>query len=758
MYAKTTLRPVAARSISFGVIAGLLSMPGQATSGEQATAGALEEIIVTARKREESLMKTPVAITALTADELAQRQIDSTVQIAQATPNLIFRNTASTSNTAAVVYIRGIGQADFVPTIQPGVGTYVDGGYVSSIAGALTDIVDVESINVLRGPQGTLFGRNTIGGAILINSRKPSHVFSANTELILGNLERRQFKGSVNVPFGDTFFGIFSVLWRHKDGHVDTPNIPGDDGMGSDDTRAARMALRWLATDALTIDLTADVSRQENDGVPVVLNYIDGTVPGTEAFAWNTLAAPALGQPRYTASSGYVRAPGEHVNFASRSERNRSDTVNGTLTAEWDLGAVSLKSLTTYRNQESNSGFDQDASPLAISYLANTFDGDQFSQELQLSGGSGQERLKWLVGLYYFTEDMINIGPVESVRNTFVSGAIVDNRSAAAFGQLTYDLTDRLSVTLGGRYTDEEMHSIVDDRHQYVTGIFNPALPGFIAVPPPPAAGAIRIQPNNKFTTEASEFDPYVNVSYQWTDTLMTYASYSTGFKSGGFTQRIAPGRTVTAFDPEYVEVYEIGWKWSTERLRATGAVFVTDYTDLQVNVSRQLGGNLQNASDAQLKGFELELTAALTPRLQVSAGTGYLDSKYERVMPTVEFSIDNRLPSTPEWQANASATYRLPVGALSGEIVTRVDWSFVDDHFVEAQNIPTLFQPSWSVFNAAVTYVHDSGNWEIGLQGRNIADKTYHQHSSGNLSAGGWTYDYLSPPAEYALRLSCRF
>ena len=736
---------------------GTVIVPGQRTAAQEGAVAALEEIVVTARRREETLMETPVSVTAFTADELLSRHVERAHQIAEATPNLVYRNISSSSNIGGNIFIRGIGQGDFIPTVQPGVGIYVDDAYVANISGSLTEIVDIDAIEVLRGPQGTLFGRNTIGGAILINTVKPSEEFDAYVDLKAGDFQLAQLKASVNVPFSDKFFGKFSVLSRDREGYIETPNIPAADKLPGNETTAVRVALRWQ-TEQVTVDWATDYFEHGSVGPPVVLEGIFEEVPTSNSYAYNTLTAPLLGLP--LVDDSYALGRDSFTNLGTEWRGNQSaDIVNTTLTVDWAItDNLSFNSITNFRSLESFDFRDGDATPGLIQNFEVLFDGEQFSQEFRLSGLSANDRLQWLVGLYYFEEDTAIIDIVDFPRFLITSGATVQNSSSALFGQFTYDLTDKASLTVGARSSDEELDSIVDDTNQHVRALLIPRAGGFVPFPLPPAEGAIRILPNGVYEADESRTEPYVNFAYSWTDGLMGYISYSEGFKGGGFTQRIAPGNDVFTFGPEFAEVIELGVKWSSldNRLRVTGALFWTDYKDLQVPVSTRLGGSIENASDAEIDGGELELAAALSERWQVAVGLGHLNAAYKNVRPEVRFSADNILPSVMDWQANASIIYTAPVA--SGTVVARLDHNYVDEHYDNAQNLEGTLLPSWSNFNGAVTFYHSSERWEAALEGRNIADQLIIERITGNILSNGVLLPVVSPPAEWAVRFRYRF
>ena len=735
----------------------------------------IEEVIVTARKREENLMDTPVSISAFTAEDIGNKQIERIHQIAESAPNVVFRTHSASSgnNNNAVVYIRGIGQDDFVPTVEPGVGIYLDDVYISQTTGAVIDILEIESIQVLRGPQGTLFGRNTIGGAVLINTKKPHEEFEGSVEFIGGSYDHLQGKAYFNVPISDNLFASATVMVRHKDGYVDFPLVSGDDGGGSDDTEAGRIALRWEPIDTLTIDLSADYTHTESDGRPNVLGstIIEGPPPGPDSANYNVIVAPLAGMPPYTNAEYYVPRKA-YTSFGTLNDRSDGEIWGVSLALDWDIGGLNFKSITNYRDVASHDRRDEDHSPIdIITDVADILDADQFTQEIQISGRGFYDRLKWLLGFYYFEEEALNANPVNFPFFGAVSGSHIDNYSLAVFSQATYDITDDLSLTFGLRYTKEEKDSIVDHSEiQYVTRFF---APGGLPFPAPPGTTfsgpfalfppgvATLLAPAGVYEANEEQVDPYVSLSYRWNDDLLTYFSYSEGFKGGGFVQRVVPRATVTSFNPEFASVYEIGFKWDglDNRLRLTGAGFFTDYTDLQITVNRGIAPSKENGGDAEIYGFELEATIVPAPSLQVTAGVGYLDAEYTKLDPQATIPITNLLPSIPEWQLNASAAYTVPLsGVLSGSLTARVDWSWTDGFFLEADNVDGHYQDSYHLLNAALAYTPDSEKWELVLQGRNITDKLHITAVNNDRLIQGYLDHTLAPPAEWNVKFKYYF
>ena len=762
-----------------------LVWPGDAVRAqdEAAAAGTLEEIIVTARRREESLMDTPVSITAFTNADLEARQIINAADIDQAVPNMVYRTNGIQNNNAAVIFIRGIGQWDFIPTKQPGIGVYVDGGYVATSVGSALELLDIESIEVLRGPQGTLFGRNTIGGALVINSVRPHDEFEGQIDAGFGELSRQQVRGTVNVPFTENLFGKFSAMHKSRDGYVDTPNVEGDDGLGSHEVTAARVALRWI-NDSVTADLTVDMNHSETDGVPTVIAELRNI---GQVAQWNNRVVPNTGHLPWT--DEYVPPPGSAINYQSEYFPAEADILSTNFTLEWDISdSVTFKTITTWRELEDFGGRDSDYSPLDVHINVDITESEQITQEFQFSGVAADGRLDWIAGYFYFAEDTLNLDAVHFPFFGLLSGSYVENQSTALYGQFTYDVTDRLSLTVGGRNTKERFDNIVDDRFQFVTDFFTPsciddcplAFPDTFAVdsslgggfaevsrrridgyrpfpdPPHPNQSPVPLAPNGLTETDKDATEPYLNLAYRFNESIMGYVSYSEGFKGGGFTQRIPPGRVVESFGPETAHVVEVGFKWqgTDGRARVTGAAFSTNYDDMQVDITTELGGGLANAAKAVVNGFELEAVVQVTPQFMLSGGIGKLDGKYEELAPTVTlWTLDSVLPNLPETQATLSGSYTAPLP--SGELTARLDYSYNGELYARAQN--EVIIPSYSLLNGSIVYAPNDGNWEVAIQGRNLADKFYADYwffGDGDAT----TNRNLEPPREIMGRFTYRF
>ena len=703
----------------------------------------IEEIIVTARKREESLQETPISIQAFTADGLEQRGIDNISQIGSFTPNMIFDRTAaiSGSNSSAIVYIRGIGQDSSISTIDLGVGTYIDGVYLARSVGGVLDLIDVERIEVLRGPQGTLFGRNTIGGAINITSAKPSEDFRADATLTFGSDEMINGKLTVNGALAENLFAKGAFLTKNRDGYVDRAD--GKD-MGDDDLLAGNIALRWLPANSVTVDLAFDVTESDSNGAPFTLVDVNANAPFPQfhnAFVRPPTDGCFIPPPFGTGSTDSTN-PGcynsqwipqdKDTDFGTFPANDELDIWGISGTMEWEItDNLTFKSITSYRDTESEYALDQDHSPLTIAHVYSSTTQDQLTQEFQLLGTLLDQKLEWILGFYYFEEEGTYFETVTFSPVFFQSGGSIDNDSLAVFAQGTYHVTDQLSLTAGVRYTDDTKRFTPD---QMIFRNNNALVPPFLLgfgpglVPPVPPPGTL-ILPNTEAEIDTQEATPMVSLGYQWNDELFTYFTYSEGFKSGGFTQRIFPPQAdIPSFAPEFVTVYEAGFKWQgfDNRLRLNAAYFFSDYEDLQiVSQARTVAPIVLNAGEAEVQGFEIDIQAVPHTNLLVEAGLGYIDDEITEIDPGTGVGIDNSLVKTPEWSGNFAISYEWEWNNWS-TIMPRLDIAYKSSYYGNAINSAPTRQGEFGLLNLGATFKTNDGKWTVTAIGRNLTDKEY--------------------------------
>ena len=733
----------------------------------------IEEVVVTARRREEGLQSAPIAISAYTGDSLDYRGVTRLDQLAKFAPGLTLENNPSfggASNSAAI-YLRGIGQKEFLPTTEPGVGLYVDGVYVARSVGAILDIVDVERIEVLRGPQGTLFGRNTIGGAISVVTRQPEiggevqGSLSAST----GTDSLMHLSGSIEGTVSETAAARLSVASFTQDGYVQRTD--GID-LGDDDTLTARLAVNWQPTDALSGQFSIDVTRDRENGPAMQLLGIDFTdlsqlqglvlaPPPPMAFVHNvTTAALGPGQPCAATNaagqgvtsnpasancydSRYIGADGQNEGTAPA--LSETDLLGLSATLTYDISdTLELKSITAMRSLESEFARDGDHSPHRISQFHDDLEQDQFSQELQLLGS--RDNLNWILGAYYFNEDGDNVNTLDFTVSNFRSGGGFDNEAWAVFAQGTYDLSDDLHLTLGGRYTDEQKSFTPDQiiYQNYYAGFSDLVPPDnpLAALDAPFLQAGSRILPLLEKDIDISEFTPMANLSYDLSDDLMVYLSYSEGFKSGGFTQRVfppivapftAPVGTadidlIPTYDPEFVEVLELGFKgtFAGGRLRLNGALFSTDYEDLQVQVFNSVAPVTQNIGKASIEGIELELLASPGNGWLVESSVSLLDASYDEIdTGNTLIGLSNDFERVPETTVSLGVSREMTLGA-NGTMVLRGDWSYRSRTFNDAYNTPLLETESTDLIDASARWLSADESWTVILSATNLTDEEY--------------------------------
>ena len=780
-----------------------------AVPSQQSSSGfVLEEVSVTARKREENLQNTPLSISAFTANDLIQRQIVSTDQLADITPNLTFDAYAPSSgqNASSQIYIRGIGQSDFTAITDPGVGLYVDGVYYARSFGGTLDFLDLERIEILRGPQGSLFGRNTIGGAINLYTKRPDSEYGGSAELKVGSDNMLYLTGDINIPITESFYAKFSVSNRDRDGYVQRVQLaerqlsgvaaPTDGlDLGDDNTTSARASFVWEVSETLNFFLSADYTDENENGAPTTslgLNeqqtfpYHANIFENGVVFGGNCPLFPPPTLPPGARGTGNnfmcLNDTWRRDEFESEGNGEVSSSLEMwgvSLEANWEISdRMSIKSITAYRDLDAYSARDADGTPYRVFHTQDPFVQNQFSQELQFSGTT--ENLKWLVGLYYFEEEADNPNPVqfpEPTLGALLSGGFTENDNYAVFSQITYDMTEQWALTAGIRYTDE-------------TKRFSPYswADGFYVAPPPgspfvryhacptgqePGCDGVpgrlftdgeRLVPEGRYIRKFDDWTPMLNLSYQANEEVMLYGLYSEGFKSGGFDQRfnVAFPDGPTSFEPETAKTIELGMKssWMGNTLRLNVAAFFTDYQDIQIIIRQGFAPITFNAGEAEIKGFEFESTWIPTPAWIIQASVGYIDAKYtnlDETVQTVGITTSHSLPQTPEWSGSLGIAYTSQLGNWS--ITPRLDWSYTDVVYNNAVNTPQLRQDAYSMISAAITVQSDDGGWEFMLAGRNLGDEVILvSGSSGYATGSGYTTGTHARKREWSLSAKYRF
>lgn len=707
-------------------------------------ADSLEEIVVTARKREENLYTTPVAVTALTETSLQRLGIDSVGDIGNHVANLSIIGGQGGGTSQTQISIRGVGQSDFILTTDQSVGMYIDGVYYPRSIGSALDLLDVQRIEILRGPQGTLFGRNTTAGAVQIVSRPVDDHFTASVEATTGSYDRADIKGSVNVPLGERFAARLNLASLNQDGYGDRLAFQTD---GADhQTLAGRLQLHGTLSDALTADLTLDASRKRGNGGLETLVNID---PSNPPLAFYNSLITSQGLPAID-SRWITEDP--HDTWAG--ERNRDDNDNRglALTLDWKLGGATLRSISAYRRLEARTGYSFLPSPYPAAEQELNLNETQWSQELQLSGTGLESRLEWIGGLFYFRErasDRQNVPffqPVVADGSggftrmpggfSFVSFISQLTTSYAGYGQATYRLTDRLSATAGARLTWEEK-----TLNSSLTGAFN--------------------RDPGEVEQHWSNVSPRIGVEYRFTPEVFGYASISRGFRSGGFNGRDTSPLPPLSYDPEKITAYELGLKVAPAgaRWRFNGATYVYDYKDFQGLTLKSFSGiniTVGNIADVRLWGAEFDLAAKLGRRLELGVSAGYAHQNIARVDPNAQITIrpDTRLVNSPTWTGSVNGDLALWTGARF-ELLAHADYGFKSRVEFFLPNYPDEGQSGYGLLNARLMLRSIDSRWSAELGATNLTDRDYRTFAENGTALGiAATSAIYGPPRQWELRL----
>ncbi len=609
----------------------------------------LEDVIVTARKRAESLQETPLAVTALDADALRDAGINNLADLNILVPGIDV-SLARGAAPQASVYIRGVGQRNTGANIDPGVGIYIDNVYVGRPDGALLDLNDIASVQVLRGPQGTLFGKNTTGGALVFTTNRPVGELEGQVGLRVGNYDRLDGDLVVNVPLADKLWTRFSGVHRSRDGFID--NLYDGKAYLDEDRQSVIWQTRWVPDQTLTIDLNINWAETEQLMRPNKCQLVPG-VTGWQAALFDAVAiGPSLGATLDDFCLESANAGGGDP-LTVRSDLGgdyRAENRGASLIAEWELSdSLTIKSITGWRytEAEQNDELDHTAIPFlhrtnSIHPLNGPSKTDQYSQEFQLTGDAYDQRLQYVAGLYWYREETAGridanfLGPFDpSLGDTFFLNAsastlTADNTAVAAFAQGEWEFNARWRATLGVRYTDEERKlERIRYRADSATldlnggpvvdignGLFAVSRPGFAYNP----HFDFVVRDNSSGKSTDDDVSPMASLQYSlddlsWVDTGSLYLTYSEGFLSGGLSE--GPSDALEEFKPEEVTNWELGFKLDLldRRLRVNGALFHSDYknrqlTSLAINVATSSPAPTTiNAAESTIQGFELETT-----------------------------------------------------------------------------------------------------------------------------------------------------
>lgn len=708
----------------------------------------IEEITVTAQKREESVQSVPISIVAITGAQLERSAVTDILGIAGRTPTLQY----SQAGGEAQIYIRGVGSNLLAVGSDPSVAIHLDGVYLGRPNMGLNQFLDVERVEVLRGPQGTLYGRNATGGSINIVSRMPTDDYEGYVVAGAGSDNRVEVKGAVGGPISDKLSFRAAARYENDDGYVEDLDPAGANELDNVDMLAGRAALRLQATDAFRATAILDWSDFENGNTAIRPN--------------DNLGAAARAGARPTTSILQ-----EYNNLPTFMKWN---TGGPTLDIDWELSdSVALKSITSYKQFEMDFYFNTDGTEIPVTRTTETFDTEQFSQELRLTS-QGDGALQWILGAYYLNEDKDGaLGLVrENLRNAvtgaplplgvFIIPATNKTDAYAAFAQASYNVTEDIKLTAGIRYSDEKKK---DTNRQYNI---------FVG----PTATAAQVQDGlfgglnlANFTPALTRIDskswdavtPKFGIDWQATEDVLVYASATRGFKSGGYND-YQPSNPV--FNPEYIWSYEAGVKsdLADGKLRLNAAAFYYDYSDLQVTTFLNSLTLVANAAQAKVKGLDLEMVAQPQEPVTLGASVSLLDAEYDsfnvpygvcsplvladptcagRTAGQVRFvnADGNRLNNAPKVKGNAFIEYAHDMGSM-GTLTFFGQASYTDRIFFNAANDRNASQKSYTLVDGRITWAPEAGNFEVSVFGKNLWDKEYFHNIVQFTSTS------LTPPA----------
>jgi iron complex outermembrane receptor protein len=699
------------------------------------------DIVITAQRRGESLQKVPLTINAVSARALTNAGILDTEALQAIIPGLVVNNIGANSS----IFLRGVGSRAANAGLEPSTATYQDDRYIAGSQGNLFELMDVERVEVVKGPQGVLFGRNATAGAIRVITKDVQSRLGGYAEASYGNYNEYQLRGTINVPFGAAAGMRLSAMTHHRDGFAKNLVSTGRNRMNDEQVSAVRAKFKVEPANGIMLRLTVDASREDDSN-----NLATVVLP---PYNLSTLTAAG-------AVTGKKRSE-----FASAIASKQKQRTFGTeFRADFDVGFADFASITTYGRNRTAYPIDFDGTNVVATDVDKLTAGNKtFTQEIQLLS-KDTDRLEWLVGANYYH----NKAFIQTILSTPV-GRLTPNghqtawtQSYAAFGQLTWHLSDQFALIAGGRYTDDKIKLLLEQ----VPGVIN-ALP-------------LNLLPFRD-SVSFKKFTPKAAVQWNIDSQRMFYASYSRGFKSGGFSNPATPPNVVV--EPEVLDNYEIGLKGNVGRaLSFALSAFYYDYKDLQVSSSIIANGVpitlTTNAADASVKGVEFEANYRALPNLNFSGAFSYLDGKYDNYPSAIApyYRADTATPGNglgmitgvpidgsgrrmlrmPKWSGSVTTNYQAPV--RSGAVEASATYSFkssYDFDFVQTQNTRNLRQEGFGLVSGTIGYRHDAGRWKLSAYGTNLTNAKYFVLRQAGPTGVFGTY---GEPRTYGLRFEKTF
>ncbi len=746
-------RMIAWQGLPAAIATGLLAMTltplalAQSEQDDMGEIGLLEEVIVTAQRREQVMQEVPMSISAFSGKELAQLQANNLDAIQGAVPNLNLVQGRG-SNSSVNVFIRGVGQPDALQSFDPAVGVYLDDVYMSRIQGALFKLYDIERIEVLRGPQGTLYGKNTPGGAIRLITRTPGDEFEAQAGALMGSFGRWQVKGYISSPLTEDFALGFSVLHDENDGYVTDP-VDGKE-YNNEDTTVVRMKGNWDASDNVNVVFSMDYTKED------VLLTLGRSEVGLYSFNYAADFSSVSILPRTT-------APTDEWNFkttTSMTDRpwQTTDHWGGNVTLSWDINdRTSFKSITAYRDLKTDSYIDIDATELELGDVLVALDQNQFSQEFQLLGDNGSN-VNWVAGAYYLKEQVPS--HQEAYADDFLLWAgfpisflrtiddDLETTSYAFFGQIDWAFAESWNLGFGLRWTKEEKDYFrTTSTFSNILGVADPAF---------------AFSDSDSW----SDWTPTITLDYAMNDNVHFYGRLANGFKSGGFNGRANSAADAGSFDPETVWTGEIGAKTTMAdgRLRANYTLFMSKYEDFQARVSVADPDNLANfsfpvlnAAELDIKGAEVELTWLPIDPLMLATQIGYLKSEYGAGGFYGADFMEDEPAFSPKWTARFAGTWTHDNDSGS-QILFTLAANYRDAMWLSVENTPALTEDNYWVVDAIASWVSQGGHWTVSGGVKNLTDEVYRVEGQEFRSVGGIQTAYYGRPLTWTISVDYRY
>jgi iron complex outermembrane receptor protein len=751
------------------------SLAQEAPPPTEDTGGLLDEIMVTAQRREEAIQDVPIAVSAYSADQMARLNVTETIDLGRLIPNLVAHNNTGLGS-ANVYSLRALNNTESIATFDPPVGSYVDDIFISRQNANNFSFFDVDRVEVLRGPQGTLFGRNTTGGAVSIILKKPAEEMGGFVEAGFGQFAEYSARASIDLPISSSFLTKLSAFYRQDDGYVSNPTT-GEDDLNSEDNLGVRAAVRWIASENVTWDLAADYMDED---YMALLNYSADEPPTLGAVTRVNCPSGTITRSRYSCT-GLRTDRSNLVGFFTGDKQNfplgnEVQAYSVTSNLGWNTGLGALNFITGWRDlsQEFALDFFNDPAPTGGFTIANDGDHEQFTQEIKLTGSS--DRIAFVTGVYYLDEDnttdfgdLFVVRPLNDISQPALLTLILEDRildnttkAWAGYGQVDFNLTDRLTLTGGVRYTDEE-------KEIAYTPNPNPR----IATPPENRISTANIIARGvPVQQDTQQWTPRAAIKFETSDDVMFFASATRGFKSGGWNARGTSPEQITPFDPEKTLSYEAGMRSELldKRMRLNVTAFFADTEDYQLPAAfaTATGGIVfitRNFASLENTGVELELAWALTESLTFFANVGIQNPEYKDLDPTIVTqqqdcqaalggqSVPNRAnPSGPPLPAAAGVARNCGTGivnpageiaepvrapdtyAVGGEYVFRFNngWTLTPSvratHFSD-QNVGTAgtavaLVDAFTDIGASLTLADGDGGWSVSASCNNCTDE----------------------------------